>query len=60
MPRRRTLLLAAPAILALRPAGAQTPAWPERPISMIVAFPAGGGTDVAARLLAKVMERILG
>jgi tripartite-type tricarboxylate transporter receptor subunit TctC len=27
---------------------------------MIVAFPAGGGTDIAARLLAKVMERLLG
>ncbi len=58
MLHRRHLLLAAPALAAL-PARAQAP-WPERPISMIVAFPAGGGTDVAARLLAKVMERILG
>ncbi|MBY0333613.1 MAG: tripartite tricarboxylate transporter substrate binding protein [Acetobacteraceae bacterium] len=60
MPRRRILLLAAPALLVAPRARAQTPAWPERPISMIVAYPAGGGTDVAARLLAKVMERLLG
>ena len=60
MPRRRILLLAAPALLVAPRARAQSPAWPERPISMIVAYPAGGGTDVAARLLAKVMERLLG
>jgi len=61
MLRRRTLLLAAPALPAFAaPALAQAPAWPDRPISMIVAYPAGGGTDVAARLLAKVMERMLG
>jgi tripartite-type tricarboxylate transporter receptor subunit TctC len=56
----RRLLLAAPAILALPAAARAQAPWPDRPISMIVAFPAGGGTDVAARLLAKVMERILG
>lgn len=61
MLRRRTLLLAAPALTGLAaPALAQAPAWPDRPISMLVAYPAGGGTDVAARVLAKVMERILG
>jgi len=61
MLRRRTLLLAAPVLPGLAaPALAQAPAWPDRPISMLVAYPAGGGTDIAARLLAKVMERILG
>lgn len=33
---------------------------PERPMTMIVAFPAGGGTDVAARTLARFLERDLG
>jgi tripartite-type tricarboxylate transporter receptor subunit TctC len=34
--------------------------WPQRGITMIVAFPAGGGTDIAARTLARFMEKDLG
>ena len=34
--------------------------YPERPISMIVAYEAGGGTDVGARLLAPYLEEELG
>jgi tripartite-type tricarboxylate transporter receptor subunit TctC len=34
--------------------------YPERPIEMIVAFGAGGGTDVGARLLAPHLEEALG
>lgn len=33
---------------------------PERPLTMVVAFAAGGGTDVAARTIARFMERDLG
>jgi tripartite-type tricarboxylate transporter receptor subunit TctC len=40
-------------------AGAQ-PAFPNRPVQLMVAFPAGGGTDVAARILAAIAERSLG
>lgn len=59
----RRLILAAPALLGpallSRPARAQN--WqPERPVTMIVAFAPGGGTDVAARTLARFMERELG
>ncbi|SDB73237.1 Bug family tripartite tricarboxylate transporter substrate binding protein [Belnapia rosea] len=50
------LPLAAPAITR---ALAQ-PGFPDRPLSMVLAFPAGGGTDVAARPLARIMERYLG
>ncbi len=50
------LPLATPAI---RPARAQ-PGFPDRPITMIVAFASGGGTDLAARTLARFMERDLG
>jgi tripartite-type tricarboxylate transporter receptor subunit TctC len=60
MLHRRSLLLAAPALGALPAAAKAQGAWPDRTINMIVAYPAGGGTDVAARLLARVMERILG
>jgi tripartite-type tricarboxylate transporter receptor subunit TctC len=55
----RRLVLAAPALLAAARASAQN--WqPDRAITMIVAFAAGGGTDVAARTLGRFMERELG
>ncbi|MDB5416301.1 MAG: 3-phosphoglycerate dehydrogenase [Rubritepida sp.] len=55
----RRLLLAAPAFLAATRASAQT--WrPDRAINMIVAFAPGGGTDVAARTLARFMEHGIG
>jgi tripartite-type tricarboxylate transporter receptor subunit TctC len=34
--------------------------WPQRPISLIVPFAAGGSTDVSARMLAPELERELG
>ncbi|MBY0339387.1 MAG: tripartite tricarboxylate transporter substrate binding protein [Acetobacteraceae bacterium] len=60
----RRALLAAPALSApalLAPAAARAQEWrPERSVTMIVAFAAGGGTDVAARTIARFMERDLG
>lgn len=35
-------------------------AWPERPITLIVPFGAGGSTDIPARLLAHMLEKKLG
>src|SRR5262245_39964687 len=34
--------------------------FPSRPITMIVPFPAGGGTDVTARIVSEHMSRTLG
>ena len=48
-------LLATPAI-----AQAQSGAWPNRPIRMIVPFGPGGGTDITMRLLAPRLAAILG
>jgi len=57
LPRR--LVLAAPAITAASWASAQTN-WPDRPIRLVVAFPAGSLTDVLARVLAEPFGRGLG
>ena len=34
--------------------------WPNRPIHFIVPFPAGGSTDVAARVVGDYLSRTLG
>jgi tripartite-type tricarboxylate transporter receptor subunit TctC len=55
---RRRSFLALPA-LAVLPARAQD-AFPSRPIRMVVPFPAGGATDVWARIVAAPMAERLG
>ena len=56
---RTTLAFLAAAALAL-PAGAARAAYPDRPITMIVPFAAGGPTDVIARIVSEPMSRTLG
>jgi tripartite-type tricarboxylate transporter receptor subunit TctC len=61
LPCRQFLHLAAgvAALLAMsQPVHAQD--YPLRPITMIVPFPAGGGTDVVARIVSEHMSRTLG
>jgi tripartite-type tricarboxylate transporter receptor subunit TctC len=62
MTRRLTLALAAglaaPAVLP--GIAAAQPAYPNRPVTVIVPFAAGGPTDVVTRLVAEVMARDLG
>jgi tripartite-type tricarboxylate transporter receptor subunit TctC len=55
-----TTLLAALAVACLAPALAAAQAWPQRPVKMIVPFPAGGGTDSIARIVAKYLTQRLG
>jgi len=65
-PGRRRLLCAAAAgstlaaPFALPLARAQASGWPSRPVTFIVPFPAGGGTDAFARPLTAVLSRSLG
>ena len=54
--------LASSAALLLAPAlaHAQAPTWPTRPVRIVVAYPAGGVSDVVARLLADKLAGPLG
>src|ERR1700729_1199386 len=54
------VLWAAIALLAGTVAVASQPAFPSRPITMVVAFAAGGSTDLIARVLGQKLGSILG
>src|ERR1700755_1033036 len=61
LPRRRFLHVAAGVVALpalLRSAAAQT--YPSRQITLVVPFPPGGSTDVAARLIAERVKALLG
>jgi tripartite-type tricarboxylate transporter receptor subunit TctC len=61
--RRRALQAVAGATLAAPmgwPLARAQGAWPTRPVTFIVPFPAGGGTDAFARPLTSVLTRNLG
>ena len=52
-------LATALAAAALTPAHAQTP-WPAKPVTVVVPFPPGGGTDAFARPLFALMSKNTG
>jgi tripartite-type tricarboxylate transporter receptor subunit TctC len=60
---RRTALggLAAASAGALLPAAAQAQgAWPNRPVTVVCPWGAGGGTDATARIVSAILEKNLG
>ena len=60
---RRRFTLAFAASLLAGNAGislAQSPEWPARPVTIVVAYPAGGGPDILARVLSEKLGTRLG
>jgi tripartite-type tricarboxylate transporter receptor subunit TctC len=57
---RRHLIQAIALAMAMTGGSAMAQAWPSKPISLIVPFPAGGTTDVLARALAEKLSQSLG
>ena len=59
----KTLMCALAAVLALglaAPGQAQSPAWPSKPVTLLVPFPPGGSTDVIARAVGPKLQEQLG
>ena len=57
--RRRIICLAIAAVAAIPSAGAQAE-YPDRPVTIVSCFPAGGGTDIAMRLINTELGEALG
>lgn len=57
---RRLVLQGVAMVAAMTVTGAMAQAWPSRPITLIVPFPAGGTTDVLARALGERLQQSLG
>lgn len=56
----RRLVCAAAALLALAGSAAAQAPWPSKPIRFVVGFPAGGTTDVMARMVGTPLQKALG
>ena len=57
---RAFITLAALCVAALAPLPAAAQEWPARTVKIMVGFGAGGGTDLAARIVAQPLQEILG
>lgn len=60
LPRRRVLSALAAMPLAAATAWAQSPAYPSKPITLVVGYPPGGSTDLTARAVALELVKRLG
>jgi tripartite-type tricarboxylate transporter receptor subunit TctC len=60
MKRRLSLAIAAVAAFTLQPAAVSAQEWPNKPVRILIGFGAGGGTDVATRIVAEGLSEVLG
>lgn len=58
--RRHALALAASLVIGTLSAGPAFAEWPEGPVTMVVPWGAGGGTDATARMIANLLQKELG
>jgi tripartite-type tricarboxylate transporter receptor subunit TctC len=58
--RRKGILVLAAMLVTVFPQYASPQAYPTKPVSLMVAYPAGGSTDVGARIVASLAEKDLG
>ncbi len=61
--RRRDVLtgaVGAASTLVIRPGAAMAAKWPDKPVTLVIMYAAGGGTDVVMRLIAKEMAAAKG
>lgn len=58
--QRRSVLAYGASLAALPLAGFAQSTWPTKPVTMVVPFPAGGGTDAFARPLSAAFTRVAG
>jgi tripartite-type tricarboxylate transporter receptor subunit TctC len=58
--RNRFAALAAALLLGASAAGNAQDPWPSRPVKVVVPFPAGGNTDVQARIMSERLYAMLG
>jgi tripartite-type tricarboxylate transporter receptor subunit TctC len=54
------MVIALVALMTLLAGGATAAGYPTKPVQLMVAYPAGGSTDVAARIVAAIAEKALG
>ena len=56
----RSRCLAVSALLLAVPGAASAQAWPQKPVRMVVPWPAGGGVDTTARIIGQKLGEALG
>jgi tripartite-type tricarboxylate transporter receptor subunit TctC len=59
-PGTRAIIVILTTLLALAAGPATTADFPTKPLQLMIAYPAGGSTDVAARIVAAIAEKHLG